>query len=96
VGEAVDSVLFYPLAFYGVWSNELLLSVLVANYCLKVSWEVLATPLTVRVVGWLKKKEGIDVYDTDTNFTPFFPSRCDLRPCRGRQTWGRRQLDRKR
>lgn len=71
VGEAIDSVLFYPLAFYGVWSNELLLKVLIANYLLKVLWEVLATPLTVRVVGWLKRKEGVDVYDTETDFTPF-------------------------
>lgn len=71
VGEAIDSVLFYPLAFYGVWSNELLIKVLVANYALKVLWEVLATPLTVRVVQWLKRKEGVDVYDTHTDFTPF-------------------------
>ena len=71
VGEAIDSILFYPLAFYGVWSNELLLKVLVANYVLKVLWEVVATPLTVRVVTWLKRKEGVDVYDTDTDFTPF-------------------------
>jgi uncharacterized integral membrane protein (TIGR00697 family) len=71
VGEAIDSILFYPLAFYGVWSNELLLKVLVANYALKVLWEVVATPLTVRVVTWLKRKEGVDVYDTDTDFTPF-------------------------
>jgi queuosine precursor transporter len=71
VGEAIDSVLFYPLAFYGVWSNALLLKVLAANYALKVLWEVLATPLTVRVVHWLKRKEGVDVYDTHTDFTPF-------------------------
>jgi uncharacterized integral membrane protein (TIGR00697 family) len=71
VGEAIDSILFYPLAFYGVWSNELLLKVLIANYALKVLWEVLATPLTVRVVNWLKRKEGVDIYDTHTDFTPF-------------------------
>jgi uncharacterized integral membrane protein (TIGR00697 family) len=71
VGEAIDSVLFYPLAFYGVWSNELLLKVLLANYAIKVMWEVVATPVTVRVVNWLKRKEGVDVYDTQTDFTPF-------------------------
>jgi uncharacterized integral membrane protein (TIGR00697 family) len=71
VGEAIDSILFYPLAFYGVWSNALLLKVLVANYALKVLWEILATPLTVQVVQWLKRQEGIDVYDTHTDFTPF-------------------------
>jgi len=36
-----------------------------------VLWEVVATPLTVRIVSWLKRKEGVDVYDTDTDFTPF-------------------------
>jgi uncharacterized integral membrane protein (TIGR00697 family) len=71
LGEAVDSVIFYPLAFYGVWSNALLLQVLIANYLIKVGWEVLATPVTVAVVRFLKKREGVDVYDTNTNFTPF-------------------------
>jgi len=71
IGEAVDSVIFYPLAFYGVWSNQMLVSVLFANYVIKVGWEVLATPLTVRLIRWLKAKEGLDPYDTDTNFTPF-------------------------
>jgi uncharacterized integral membrane protein (TIGR00697 family) len=70
-GEAVDSLLFYPLAFYGIWSNEMLLSVMLANYVIKVSWEVLATPLTYRIVAFLKKKENEDYYDRDTNFTPF-------------------------
>ena len=71
VGEGVDSLLFYPLAFYGVFSNETLISIMVANYCIKVLWEVLATPLTVRVVGWFKRKENEDFYDTTTTFNPF-------------------------
>jgi uncharacterized integral membrane protein (TIGR00697 family) len=71
LGEACDSVVFYPLAFYGVWSNDLLLKVMAANYVLKVSWEVIATPITYRVVSGLKRAEGEDFYDTDTNFTPF-------------------------
>ena len=70
-GEAVDSLLFYPLAFYGIWSNDLLVKVMIANYVIKVSWEVVATPITYRVVGYLKKKESEDFYDRDTNFTPF-------------------------
>jgi uncharacterized integral membrane protein (TIGR00697 family) len=70
-GEAVDSLLFYPLAFYGIWSNGMLLSVMLANYVIKVSWEVLATPLTYRIVGFLKKKENEDYFDRETNFTPF-------------------------
>ena len=71
VGEACDTLVFYPLAFYGTWPDELLLAVMGANYVIKVSWEVLATPLTYRVVGALKRAEREDHFDTDTNFTPF-------------------------
>jgi len=71
VGELCDTLVFYPLAFYGTWSNELLISVMIANYLLKVSWEVAITPVTYRVVGALKRAEAEDYYDTDTNFTPF-------------------------
>jgi uncharacterized integral membrane protein (TIGR00697 family) len=70
-GELVDTLVFYPLAFYGVWSNDLLLSVMAANYAIKVGWEVLATPVTYRIVAWLKRAEGVDHYDRDTRFTPF-------------------------
>ena len=71
IGESVDTIVFYPLAFYGSWSNELLISVMIANYCLKVGWEVVATPLTYRVVNALKRAENEDYFDRDTNFTPF-------------------------
>jgi len=70
-GELCDTLVFYPLAFYGVWSNEVLGSVMVANYIIKVGWEVVATPLTYRVVAALKRIEHEDYYDRDTNFTPF-------------------------
>ncbi len=70
-GEAVDSLIFYPVAFYAFWPNDLLLKVMLTNYVLKVAWEVIATPLTYRIVGMLKKKENEDFYDRDTNFTPF-------------------------
>ncbi|MEO8347086.1 MAG: queuosine precursor transporter, partial [Betaproteobacteria bacterium] len=71
VGEAVDSALFYPLAFYGIFSNELLVTVMITNYLLKTAWEILMTPVTYKVVAFLKKKENEDYYDRDTNFTPF-------------------------
>lgn len=71
VGEACDTLVFYPLAFFGVWNNELLLAVMGANYIIKVSWEVVVTPVTYRVVGALKRAEGEDYYDRETNFTPF-------------------------
>ena len=70
-GEAVDSSIFYPLAFLGSWDNDLLLQVMLTNYCIKVGWEILATPLTYKVVNFLKKKENEDYFDRDTNFTPF-------------------------
>jgi uncharacterized integral membrane protein (TIGR00697 family) len=70
-GEACDTLVFYPLAFYGVWPNDLLLSVMGANYVIKVGWEAVATPITYRVVSGLKRAEQEDYYDRDTNFTPF-------------------------
>jgi len=70
-GEAFDTLVFYPLAFYGVWPTDLLLSVMGANYLIKVGWEVVATPVTYRLVAALKRAEQEDHYDTDTQFTPF-------------------------
>lgn len=70
-GEAVDSIVFYPVAFLGVWSTEQVVSVMIGNYILKVLWEVLATPFTYKIVAFLKKAEHEDFYDKDTNFNPF-------------------------
>lgn len=73
VGEGIDSLIFYPLAFYGMvdWPVSALGKVMLSQFVLKVSWEVLLTPVTYLVVGWLKHKEGLDVYDVGTDFTPF-------------------------
>jgi queuosine precursor transporter len=71
VGQGVDSILFYPIAFLGVWTTSAVVTVLITNYILKVVWEALLTPVTYFVVGRLKKIEGVDVYDEDTDFTPF-------------------------
>lgn len=73
VGEGIDSLIFYPLAFYGMadWPVSALGEVMLSQFILKVSWEVLLTPVTYTVVGWLKRREGVDVYDIGTNFTPF-------------------------
>ena len=70
-GQGVDSLIFYPLAFYGVWDNRTLLVVLATQWVLKVSWEAILTPFTYAVVGFLKRREGVDVYDEATDFTPF-------------------------
>jgi uncharacterized integral membrane protein (TIGR00697 family) len=71
VGEAADTLVFYPLAFFGTWDTSLLLTVMMGNYLIKVLWEVFATPITYRVVAFLKKREHEDYYDVNTNFTPF-------------------------
>ena len=72
-GEAVDSALFYPLAFYGsgIIPDDKLPLVMVAQFVTKVGVEVVFTPVTYKIVGALKKAEGEDYYDTDTDFTPF-------------------------
>jgi hypothetical protein len=72
-GQGVDSLIFYPLAFWGAegWTNDLVIKVLITQWVLKVSWEVLLTPVTYAVVGFLKRREGVDVFDEGTNFTPF-------------------------
>jgi queuosine precursor transporter len=71
IGEAVDSSVFYPVAFLGVWSPDLVMTVMVSNYLIKVLWEALVTPVTYQVVGFLKRAEQEDYFDTETNFTPF-------------------------
>ena len=71
VGQGIDSIIFYPLAFLGTWSNEQVISVMITNWLLKVGWEVVLTPVTYGVVGWLKRKEGVDIFDEGTNFSPF-------------------------
>ena len=71
VGEAVDSSVFYPVAFLGVWSSDLVLRVMLSNYVIKVLWEVVMTPVTYRVVDFLKRAEREDYFDRDTDFTPF-------------------------
>ena len=72
-GEGIDSLIFYPLAFWGAggWTHMLVLTVMVTNWAIKVGWEVLLTPVTYAVVGFLKRSEGVDVFDRDTNFSPF-------------------------
>jgi hypothetical protein len=71
IGEGVDSLVFYPVAFLGVWENSLVVRVMITNYFIKVMWEAVVTPVTYQVVGFLKKAEQEDYYDVDTDFTPF-------------------------
>ena len=70
-GEAVDSLIFYPIAFFGTWSNKQVVSVMIGNYFIKVFWEIVATPVTYKIVSFLKRSEHEDFYDRKTNFNPF-------------------------
>jgi len=70
-GELVDSVIFYFVAFYGRMPESHLVAIMFTQYALKSGWEFVATPLTYRIVAFLKKAENEDYYDTNTNFTPF-------------------------
>jgi hypothetical protein len=69
----VDSALFYPLAFYasGIMPDEIIPKLMLAQFILKVSVEVIFTPLTYKIVGALKRAENEDYYDRETRFTPF-------------------------
>lgn len=71
IGQAVDTLLFCLIAFWGQIPIDLLWMVIISNYIFKVSIEIIFTPLTYWVVNVLKKKEGIDTYDNQTNFNPF-------------------------
>ena len=71
LGQGIDSLIFYPIAFYGIWDNSVLFGVLLFNFGFKVAVEIFMTPATYLCVGFLKKHEGVDTYDRDTNFTPF-------------------------
>jgi len=71
VGEALDTLIFYPVAFLGSWPPDLLARVMAANYVIKVAWEAAATPLTYKIVRFLKRAEHEDYFDRDTDFNPF-------------------------
>jgi len=72
VGEGVDSVIFILVAtLFGVFPWELFGVLVVTNYIFKVGIEVLMTPVTYRIINWLKRAEKEDFYDTQTRFTPF-------------------------
>jgi uncharacterized integral membrane protein (TIGR00697 family) len=70
-GQAVDSLIFYPLAFYGVLKTSTLVALLAFNWVFKILVEVVLTPVTYLVIGWLKRVEREDYFDENTSFTPF-------------------------
>jgi uncharacterized PurR-regulated membrane protein YhhQ (DUF165 family) len=70
-GQFVDTTVLILIAFGGVASGWTMVNLILSGYLAKVLYEALATPLTYLVVGKLKRAEGVDVYDRDTNFNPF-------------------------
>jgi len=72
-GEGIDTVLFMFVAFAGLLPLSAILILIVSEYVIKVAYEVAATPLTYKVIAWLKRKEGIDVYDRGIDYNPFAP-----------------------
>ncbi len=71
IGEGVDTLLFVTIAFLGVWSPDLLVSIIISNYLFKCGVEAAVTPLTYRLINFLKQAEGEDYFDYDTDFNPF-------------------------
>jgi uncharacterized integral membrane protein (TIGR00697 family) len=71
VGEFVNTLAFYSIALYGILPNSLLLQSILTGWIIKTLVEVIMTPATYKVVGWLKRAENEDYLDTNTNFSPF-------------------------
>lgn len=71
IGQGVDSFIFYPIAFLGLWSTSEMLKIVLFNWAFKVAMEALFTPITYWVVHALKRAEREDYFDDKTNFTPF-------------------------
>ncbi|GAB5352789.1 queuosine precursor transporter [Qipengyuania sp. 483] len=73
VGQGLDSLIFYPLAFWGLagWPVELLWQVILSQWLIKTLWEALLTPVTYLVVGKLKRAEQVEIFDDNVNFSPF-------------------------
>ena len=72
-GEAVDSTLFYPLAFYdsGIMPNSLVVTLMLSQFITKTLVEIAFLPLTTRIVAALKRAESEDYFDRTTDFSPF-------------------------
>ena len=70
-GQGIDTIIFVFIAFFGVYSNSLLMAIIISNYIFKVLMEAAFTPLTYKIVNGLKRVEGVDHYDRGTDFNPF-------------------------
>ncbi len=73
VGQGLDSLIFYPVAFYGLdgWPTDELFKTVLSQWAIKTGWEIILLPITIAIVVAIKRREGVDIYDEDTDFTPF-------------------------
>jgi uncharacterized integral membrane protein (TIGR00697 family) len=71
VGQTLDSTVFITIAFWGLFPNDVLVTLIATQIVFKLGYEVLATPVTYAVVDWLKKAEGVEHFDRATSFNPF-------------------------
>ena len=71
VGQAVDTILVITLTFAGKYSVHILINTILTGYCLKVGYEIIATPITYLVINWRKRAEQADAFDRHENFNPF-------------------------
>src|SRR5260370_36109500 len=71
IGEGFDTLIFISIAFWGIIPAQLMLTTILTQWIFKVTYEIVATPFTYLVVGFLKRRENIDAYDYRTNFSPF-------------------------
>ncbi len=71
LGEGIDTTIFCFIAFYGLFPNDVLLSIIISNYLFKTGVEILFTPVTYKIVGFLKKTEQVDVFDRGISYNPF-------------------------
>jgi uncharacterized integral membrane protein (TIGR00697 family) len=71
IGQLIDTGLFVAIAFVGVLPSSLLMTIIISNYIFKTLIEILFTPITYAITGYLKRSEGVDVYDRGTRFNPF-------------------------
>lgn len=72
VGQGLDSLVFMLIAFIGIIPANALANAIITQWLVKSAYEAIFTPMTYRIVAFLKRREGIDVYDHNTRFNPFF------------------------
>ena len=69
-GEGIDSLVFFFIAFYGVIPTNDLFLLILTQMAMKTGYEIIVLPLTNRVVRWVKKMEGTDVFDENVDYNP--------------------------